>query len=111
MEGDDRWFYYGDDEVTGRPAGIYLVQFKGGRVRYFAYAGDLEEIHGISIGTPIGVVEGLLGKPSRVDYTTDKLTQMYSYNDLNAMFTFFNGPVETLGVFDPGSGPMKFADE
>lgn len=108
------WIYDIKDGSSEKKLGTYHVRFREGKVRHVMYApggyhADKEYPFGISDGTKLALVEKKLGTRHSVSEKPDGSARFYSYPEYNAFFGLSKGVVEVYGMYDPATGPLKFA--
>ncbi|UTV35099.1 hypothetical protein MYG64_11045 [Ensifer adhaerens] len=111
---DGVWIYDVKDSSNNQTLGTYHVRFRDGKVRYVLYVpggyhSDKEYPFGFSDGTKLALIEGRLGKSPNISEKPDGNARLYSYPEYNAFFGLGKGMVEIYGMYDPATGPLKFA--
>lgn len=95
-------------------AGRFVVGFKDGKVRFVMYHGSdyrAPSIRGISpLRTPQDAFEKF-GQPSFMSRSKDELSRFISFEKFNVSFELKKNKIVALGVYDPSTGPLRFADE
>jgi 4-amino-4-deoxy-L-arabinose transferase-like glycosyltransferase len=106
----DFWVY----EDAGRHA--YVVYFRQDKVRAIvAYTKSdsghlLPTLQGIGSWSDQGDVTAKFGAPTLVSVSKDKSKRMLNFARYGVVFQLERNAVSASGVFDPETGPLKFAD-
>jgi hypothetical protein len=95
----------------------YIVRFKNDSARaieIFPVVGKeyaLPDLQGISSHSLPEDIEKKFGPPDAVSVSKDQTRRLFSYTTFGVHFQLVKGHVESVGVFDPKHGPMRFAEE
>jgi hypothetical protein len=92
----------------------YMVELVAGKVRSIqAITTDGNEfrlpgLQGISNYSSPDSVEAKFGKPDVVTSTADKTRQLANFSAYRVVFAYEKNRVVSVGVFDPGLGPLRY---
>ncbi|MDF3822003.1 hypothetical protein P3G55_19010 [Leptospira sp. 96542] len=112
----DHWVYDVGSSSANPESTVVVVQFRDDRIRYIAYLTDgrsnwTPALLGFSFGDAYDSVLEKLGPPSHISTSTDGLNRILSFEKFKVFFGFELGKITTYGIYDPTTGPMKFANE
>jgi hypothetical protein len=107
---EDFWVYESGDDME-------LVRFRDGRVRYIIGLSKSKERYSVptlqgmtGYSTPDDV-EKKFGKPDFISIQDDQTRRLWSYNSFGLVFRFTKGQVDSVGIFNPAGGPVRFPKE
>jgi hypothetical protein len=96
-------------------AEVYTIRFKNHHVRYIqkvvGYVPDFDHLGGVTPNSSIEEITRALGQPSTISHSSDETERIYSFDRYNVAFEFSRGRVSRMGVFDPKTGPLRYAKE
>ncbi len=107
---EDFWVYESGDVAE-------LVRFRDGRVRYvigLSKTGEsysIPTLQGISGYSTPADVEKKFGKPDFISIQDDQTRRLWNYNSFGLIFRFHKGQVDSVGIFNPAGGPVRFPKE
>jgi hypothetical protein len=61
--------------------------------------------------TSLATVQDILGKPSYISRLKDETERWYSFDRYHVAFSFSQGHMSGVAVYDPKAGPIKFVEE
>ncbi len=110
QDDEDFWVYESGDVAE-------FVRFRDGHVRYIiglSKSGErysVPTIQGISGYSTPEDVEKKFGKPDFISVQDDQTRRLWNYNSFGLLFRFQKGVVDSVGIFNPAGGPVRFTKE